>query len=62
MGRSPNRFIQGPNEEILELRSASFVAGRGANGESAMAKAGILWLLGVPAVVIVLLALFTNII
>jgi hypothetical protein len=30
--------------------------------EPTMARAGILWLLGVPVTIIVLLALFTNII
>jgi hypothetical protein len=46
----------------MELTPALFV-GRDRNGweEGIVFKAGILWLLGVPVVVIILLALFTNV-
>jgi hypothetical protein len=51
-------------ETYRELTRALFVGlnrnGKGKRG--IVAKAGILWLLGVPVVVIILLALFTNVI
>ena len=51
------------NENGKELTRNVFVSGDriGKGGGFIVFKAGILWLLGVPVVVIVLLALFTNV-
>jgi hypothetical protein len=49
----------GANWNLGPLRSLSSIATEWEGG--IMVKAGILWLLGVPVVVIILLALFTNV-